>query len=264
MPTKIEWADEVWNPVTGCSHAGSPGCDNCYARRMSQRLKGRYGYPADDPFRVTFHADKITQPLHWDRQRRIFVCSMSDLFQERVADEWIQRIWKIMARCQRHTFLVLTKRPGRMGNIVRRMTISRDLGEYTLTAKEASYPPYLPNLWLGVTVENGKHLDRISTLLQIPAAKRFVSIEPMLGPVSLLEWTDTCSYYCDHGEMYPEGHWPARPKFDWVIVGQETGPNARPAKAEWFNSLIDQCRDARVPVFIKKAPAGVEIIREMP
>jgi len=112
--TKIEWADMVWNPITGCSRAGSPGCDHCYAKRMAYRLKGRYGYPKDDPFKVTFHPDRLDEPFHWKKPRRVFVCSMGDLFHEDVERQWVDRIFAVVSLCQQHTFQVLTKRPERM------------------------------------------------------------------------------------------------------------------------------------------------------
>ncbi|GAG05438.1 unnamed protein product, partial [marine sediment metagenome] len=175
MTTKIEWASESWNPITGCTPI-SEGCANCYAKKMAQRLKGRFGYPEDEPFRVTFHPDKLDQPLKWRKPRHIFVVSMGDLFHPGILWSDNQEIWEIMAKCPQHTFMILTKRVERM-----RIFLTEDLN-YKL-------PLPLPNVYLGVTAENQQRADeRIPILLQIPAAKRFVSIEPMLGPVDLTNY----------------------------------------------------------------------------
>jgi protein gp37 len=225
--TKIEWADAVWNPITGCTPI-SEACDHCYAKRMATRLAGRYGYPADEPFRVTFHRDRLDEPLRWKKPRRIFVGSMTDIFHPDVTLEWIGKILCITERCQQHTFMFLTKRP--------------ELVEYYLF-------PERDNCWLGVTVENDQHYDRIEHLLQIQAVIKFVSIEPILSAIDI----------SDYLNGYGNGD-----HISWAVIGQETGPGARPAKSEWFNSIIDQCKSAGVPVFVKKAPAGVPIIREFP
>ena len=168
MPTKIEWATESWNPITGCSHAGSPGCDHCYAKRMAQRLKGRYGYPKDDPFRVTFHPDRLDQPLKWKKPRRIFVCSMSDLFHEDVKHDWIRSIlFTMFAGGRHHTYIILTKRPERMY-------------EFFMHHQPDYWP--LPNVIGMVTAENQEQADkRIPILLECPFAKYGVSLEPLLG-----------------------------------------------------------------------------------
>lgn len=178
--TKIEWADKVWNPVTGCTPI-SEGCANCYAARMAKRLAGRYGYPKDEPFSVTSHPNKLDEPYHWLLPQKVFVCSMGDLFHENVG---LSDLWQIHSKMRlygrpdgmrKHTFMILTKRPQRMAEFYRR------------------YPSYgfpdNPNLWIGVTAENQRTADeRIPILLQIPAAKRFVSVEPMLGPVDLTKY----------------------------------------------------------------------------
>ena len=178
MPTKIEWANrpgttgETWNPVTGCDPV-SPGCKNCYARRMARRLAGRYGYPeAPDEFVPMFHADRLLVPDHWQKPRTVFVASMGDLFHDDI--EWIDiaDVWKVMEQTPRHTYLVLTKRPQRMFEYIM---------DFWLHFQNRT----LPNVWLGVSVEDQEHDWRIVELLRTPAAVRFLSLEPLLGPVDL-------------------------------------------------------------------------------
>ena len=224
--SKIEWCDKSWNPITGCSHAGSPGCDHCWARRMANRLKGRYGYPKDDPFKVTFHPDRLEEPLHWKTPSRIFVCSMGDLFHDDVKDEWLIDIFWQIRRRGWHTFFILTKRPKRMDEFL----------------KEA---PILPNLWLGVSISTNKDLWMVETLLQIPAAKRFVSVEPMLVAINLDRYLFKAGYLKSNEYFFNEN------TLDWVICGGESGPKARPMNPDWARSLRDQCQAARVPFFFK-------------
>lgn len=232
--TKIEWADKVWNPVTGCT-AISEGCQHCYARRMANRLRGRHGYPQDDPFRVTFHPDKLDEPARWKKPRKIFVCSMGDLFHPDVQLSWFWDVWRIMVDEYRHTFLVLTKRPDVMAQLI---------GD--------GYPP--PNIWLGVTAENQAWADeRIPILLSIPAAKHFVSVEPMLGPVDLRQYllSDYDKAAHDNQLLTPlEGF--NYQKLKWVICGPETGQKARPCKPEWIDELGWQSKDAGIPFFDKR------------
>jgi len=187
--TKIEWTEYSWNPVTGCTPA-SEGCKNCYAKRMATRLKGRYGYPEDEPFKVTLHPEKLKEPLKWKKPRRVFVCSMGDLFHEQVPDEYIAKVWEVMNNASQHTFLVLTKRPQRMKDFLARLGwYIHDRDGYPMEAVLDEGGKYtLKNVWLGVTAENQQRADeRIPILLQIPAAVRFVSIEPMLGPVVIID-----------------------------------------------------------------------------
>lgn len=261
--TQIEWADKTWNPVTGCSHAGSPGCDNCYARRMAERLKSRFGYPSDDSFQVTLHPDRLNEPMKWKKPQRIFVCSMGDLFHEKVPNEWLDRLFGIMALASQHTFMLLTKRPKRAQDYITKAMFDENCtyeGWYEEIYRLGigdSTP--MKNVWIGVTAENQEQADtRISILLQIQAAVRFVSIEPMLGPVNLggvltkPSWGEP-----DKDNMRPLEIIPRNDLINWVICGGETGPGARPIKPEWVRDLRDQCIAADVPFFFKKwGPKG--------
>jgi len=189
---------------------------------MATRLRGRCGYPADDPFRVTGHPARLYQPFRWKKPRRIFVCSMGDLFHEDVTWWYKENVMYACLENPQHTFIVLTKRPERMQNFLASF--------YNL--KKIEHP--IQNLWLGVTAENQQRADeRIPILLQIPAAKQFVSIEPMLGPVDIYQ-------------SQP------RPFIDWIIVGGESGPGARPMHPDWARSVRDQCVEASVPFFFKQ------------
>ena len=251
--SKIEWTDKTWNPVTGCTPI-SEGCKHCYAERMSKRLAGRCGYDKDEPFKVTFHPDKLDEPLRWRKPSRIFVCSMGDLFHEGVDDGLLCRVFDVMAVAEHHTFLILTKRPARMREFFARCVHGN-----------------FQSLWLGVTAENQQRADeRIPILLQIPAAKRFVSIEPMLGPVDLTQidiggnvWinslTGDCKSYHPYGGMWKING--SKNKLDWVICGGETGPGARPMHPDWVRSLKDQCQQADVPFFLKSMHIDGKIVK---
>lgn len=229
--SKIEWTDKVWNPITGCFPV-SEGCQHCYAKRMANRLKGRYGYPKDDPFSVTFHPDRLDEPLRWKKPSRIFVCSMGDLFHENIPLEVLKNIFKSMESCAtNHKFLLLTKRPQRMVNWFKEYYRPQYIGT---TLIDPNYPD--TRIWAGVSVENQRTADeRIPILLQIPAAKRFVSVEPMLGAVNI----------------YPTPMHKGTECLDWVICGGETGPGARPMHPDWVRSLRDQSQAAGVPFFFK-------------
>jgi len=256
--TKIEWADAVWNPVTGCTKV-SAGCANCYAERMAKRFPQIHGldfmpaYPdyigptdADPvPFsRVVLHPDRLDQPPHWRKPRRVFVCSMGDLFHEDVPVSFIRDVWRVMANATHHTFMILTKRPKRMVEVV---------GGQNLI--------FSPHIQLGVSVENQETADeRIPLLLQTPAAVRFVSVEPMLGPVDLrrgrwIPFYQTADEEPDEDPREvgypPESVYTKTGKLDWVICGGETGPGARPMRPDWARSLRDQCQAAGVPFFFK-------------
>lgn len=246
--TKIEWADVVWNPITGCSWV-SEGCDNCYAERLAFRLKGRFGYPAEDPFKVTFHRDRIEDPLRWKRPRKVFVCSMGDLFHEGVPLYLTKEIFDVMRRAGNfngHTFIVLTKRPKRMAEFI--ALLQKDKGP-----DSRRWP--MPFVWLGVTAENQQLFDgRWPIMQEIPAAVRFVSIEPMLSKIDLR--IVPCRA-CNHpGDVLA---WPCpsckgrRFEYpDWVICGGETGQGARPVHPDWIRSLRDQCANNGVPFFFKQ------------
>jgi protein gp37 len=205
---------------------------------MSKRLAGRFGYPADDPFAVTLHPDKLDQPLRWRKPRTVFVCSMGDLFHEDVPDKIIHSVFDVIRRSPRHTFCMLTKCPARMKMIVSEYRYHRSIWHMS---------PDLPRwLWLGVTAENQQRADeRIPILLQIPAAVRFVSVEPMLGPINLF------GFGSPTWGMIPPGAF-----LNWVICGAETGPGARPMSLDWAQSLRDQCQTASVPLFFKKDSSG--------
>ena len=247
MSTKIEWANEVWNPVTGCSPV-SEGCRNCYARRMAQRLKGRFGYPADDPFKVTVHKDKIEQPRFWKKPRRVFVCSMGDLFHKDVSQGLIFAIFAVMMQNPKHTFMVLSKRPGRMGAMMALMKLSTKL--------PWKFPP--DNVWLGVSVESQEEADRrIPVLLQIPAARRFVSLEPMLAPVELdRKYVKRWNSQIQANEM----SWMLQ-DLNWVIAGCESGPKRRQMDLNWVRSIRDQCQAVEIPFFLKQMEVDGKVVK---
>jgi len=247
--SKIEWTDETWNPVTGCTKV-SPGCKHCYAERMATRLRGRHGYPEDDPFRVTLHPDRLDQPLRWRQPRRVFVCSMSDLFHPDVPDEYIRSVFVSMETSHKHTFQVLTKRPERMAGFL------QDWWSMTSPYGEDSYGP-APNVWLGTSVEDQERADeRIPHLLKTPAAVRFLSCEPLLGPVALSNWLPPRppAY-----PGYPQEADLAGPHLNWVIVGGESGPGARPMNPDWARSIRDQCQAVGVPFFFKQHGAWASV-----
>ena len=208
--TNIEWTDMTWNPVTGCTKI-SPGCKHCYAETMAKRLvaMGSLRYRAG--FKLSRQEDLVDLPRRWRAPRMVFVNSMSDLFHDEVPTSYIARVFRTMEECPQHTFQVLTKRAER-------------LLEVAPTLK------WSPNIWIGVSVENQKFASRITLLQQVPAYVRFLSIEPMLGPIDYLPLKG----------------------IHWVIVGGESGRNARPLEREWVVSVFHQCRAARVPFFFKQ------------
>ena len=239
--TKIEWATDVWNPTVGCTKVSS-GCKNCYAERMFNRF-----HPDEKFSDVRCYPERLNQPLHWKKPRRIFVDSMSDLFHKNVPDDFIREVFLRM-QMSVHTFMILTKRPIRMFK-----WLIRDKN-----------PPILPNVWLGVSVENQATADyRIPLLLQIPAALRFVSVEPMLGPIveSLSRWYSNDSFDPNGSQkVINRAHWPF-PKIDWVICGCESGPYKRPMDLDWARSLRDQCQMAGVPFFLKQAVINGKLVK---
>jgi protein gp37 len=208
--SKIEWTESTWNPVTGCSKI-SEGCKNCYAERMALRLRAAGSPNYANGFAVTLHPHVLEIPLRWKQPRSIFVNSMSDLFHKDVPFDFISKVFDVMCRASRHRFQILTKRSGRL-------------------LKLSSKLPWPENVWMGVTVENADHTSRISNLRETDAATKFVSFEPLLGPIPNIDL---------------EG-------VDWVIVGGESGPKARPMKPEWPTDIRDQCLSAHVPFFFKQ------------
>jgi len=248
--TNIEWTDETWNPVRGCSRV-SAGCENCYAERTAIRMAGPGGHYEGLARKVNGHPvwtgevrclpELLDRPLRWRKPRRVFVNSMSDLFHEKVPDEFIDRVFDVMERCPQHIFQVLTKRPVRMWKY---------LSEAVPVRPEA-WP--LPNVWLGVSVEDQATADeRIPVLLDTPAAVRWVSAEPLLVPVDMARWLR-------HGApVYPSKHaYRRRERLDWVVTGGESGPGARPCDVAWIRSIVEQCRAAAIPVFVKQLGARV-------
>lgn len=232
--TKIEWADRVWNPVTGCSKV-SEGCRHCYAEMMAKRFWGERNFSD-----VQCHEERLGDPLKWKKPARIFVNSMSDLFHHDVPIGFIAGVWSSMLVADHHTFIVLTKRPKRMLDVVSK-----------LHSDHYFYTNHLPNVWLGVSVEDQVTADeRIPLLLQTPAAKRVVSIEPALGPVSLQGWDGKYqrNYLGSEGIKDRTKRGP----IDWVIMGGESGPGARPMHKNWAYNVLDQCQEAEVPFFFKQ------------
>ena len=208
--SRIEWTESTWNPVTGCTKI-SAGCAHCYAERMAKRLQamGQPNYRGG--FRLAMHEHVLGRPLRWRKPQRVFVSSMSDLFHEGVPLAFIQRVFDVMERARWHRFQVLTKRSGRLADL-------------------APSLPWPDNVWMGVTVESRDYLFRIDELRRTNASVRFISLEPLLGPLP---------------ELDLQG-------IDWVIVGGESGPKARPLCDEWVVDIRDQCHAARVPFFFKQ------------
>lgn len=213
--SKIEWTDTTWNIVRGCDPI-SAGCKNCYAMRFAERWRGVPGHPFEQGFDLRLIPEKLTEPLRWKRSRKIFVCSMSDLFHQNIPDDFIVEAFQVMASANWHTFQVLTKRSGRL---------------WGLLNSKLKFVAEMPHIWWGVSVENRRQgLPRIDHLRTAGVALRFLSIEPLLQ---------------DLGEINLAG-------IGWVIVGGESGPGARQIKADWVRSIRDQCQAADVPFFFKQ------------
>ena len=253
--SRIEWTDATWSPVTGCTPI-SEGCQNCYAQRMAKRLAGRCGYPAEEPFRVTLHPERLDEPLKWKKPRKVFVCSMGDLFHEDVPDEFVWKVFDVMfeAGGDKHIYLILTKRPERMHKFIRNIE--------DWDSSEA------PHIWLGVTAENQQRADeRIPILLQIPAAVRFISVEPMLGPIRLQRDWLMCPGGAEYGHgmsltrVHAGGCCDRHPRIHWVICGSESGPNHRKTKIEWIRDLREQCISANVPFFLKQMEINGRMVK---
>jgi protein gp37 len=254
--SKIEWTDATWNPVRGCIKV-SPGCANCYAETFAERFRGVSGHPYEQGFDLRLVPGKLTEPLSWKKPRRVFVNSMSDLFQDGVPDDYIAKVFAVMAETPRHTYQVLTKRPERMHAFMVGMSRALNGGVYDPFADKAFGRWPLPNVWLGVSVENQHFADeRIPLLLQTPAAIRFISAEPLLGPLfGLDQWltggADNRPYWTAHCPVDERG-FAQIPGLDWVIVGGESGPGARPFDVAWARSIVQQCKAAGVSCFVKQ------------
>ena len=230
--TKIEWTDATWNPITGCTPV-SEGCKNCYAAGIAKRFWGDRKFSD-----VQFHIDRLDQPLRWRKPRKVFVCSMSDLFHEQIPEKFVWDVLTVIVDAKKHIFQILTKRPERMNDIMNRF--------YTYAGEQ-------PHVWLGVTAENQKTADeRIPILLDIPAAVRFVSVEPMLSDIDL-----KLHSYAQSGNM----HSTRRVFLNWIIAGTESGPKRRPAKTEWIRSLKDQCVKAGIPFFLKQREIDGKVVK---
>jgi protein gp37 len=208
--SKIEWTETTWNPTTGCSKI-SLGCNNCYAERMSKRLQLMGVAKYENGFDLSIHPEMVNEPYNWKTPRTVFVNSMSDLFHERIPLDFIKSVFKSMVDNPRHTFQILTKRADLL----------------------LEYDPYLPwskNIWMGVTVESKKYIQRIDSLKKTNAFVKFLSIEPLLDDLKSINLSN----------------------IDWVIVGGESGPGARPMKEEWVINIKNNCLDQKVPFFFKQ------------
>lgn len=208
--SSIEWTDATWNPVTGCSKV-SQGCKHCYAQRWAERFRGVPGHAFEQGFDLKLWPDRVELPLQWKASKRIFVNSMSDLFHEKIPLEFIQQVFETMRRAHWHRFQILTKRSGRLA----------------VLGSSIDWPS---NVWMGVSVEDDRVLHRIRDLRSVPAEIRFLSLEPLIGPLPNLDLSG----------------------IHWVIVGGESGPGARPMKAQWVREIRAQCRRQSVPFFFKQ------------
>lgn len=208
--TRIEWTDHTWNPLRGCTKI-SPGCAHCYAETFAERFRGVARHPYEQGFDLKLIPGKLAEPLRWNRPSMVFVNSMSDLFHEDVPEDFILRVFDVMGRAHWHRFQVLTKRPERL----------RDIDPIL---------PWKPNIWMGVTVENRHFVHRIDLLRETGARVKFLSLEPLLGPLV---------------DLRLDG-------IDWAIVGGESGPKARPIQESWVLDIRDQCRAAGVAFFFKQ------------
>lgn len=206
----IEWTEITWNPVTGCTKI-SHGCKHCYAERMSRRLRAMGAHKYREGFKVTIHPRTLEEPPKWHRPHLVFVNSMSDLFHKSVPAKFIGAVFDVMNRSPQHTFQVLTKRPGRVTRLGDKLS-------------------WTPNIWLGTSIESARWMDRLERLRETSAVVKFLSLEPLLGPLTDIPL---------HG-------------IDWVIVGGESGPSARPMEADWVREIRDNCLEHEVPFFFKQ------------
>jgi protein gp37 len=208
--SRIEWTEATWNPVTGCDQV-SPGCAHCYAKTFAERWRGIVGHPYEQGFDLRLWPERLQQPLRWTRPRTIFVNSMSDLFHEGISDDYIGRVFDVMVQARQHTFQVLTKRHERL-------------------AAFAAELPWPENVWMGVSIENRRFIHRADHLREVPAAVRFISAEPLLGPLDGLDLSG----------------------IQWLIAGGESGPGHRRMRIEWVRELRDRCHDEDVAFFFKQ------------
>ena len=206
----IEWTEATWNPVTGCDKV-SPGCAHCYAETFAERWRGIAGHPYEEGFALTLRPGRLEQPLRWKRPRLIFVNSMSDLFHERIPDAYIEQVFNVMGRASHHTFQILTKRDERLRELAPSLT-------------------WHPNVWIGVSIENRRFVHRADAVREVEAAVRFVSAEPLLGPLDTLRLNG----------------------IDWLIAGGESGRRARRCDPDWVRGLRDRCAEQTVPFFFKQ------------
>ncbi len=208
--SRIEWTEATWNPVTGCDQV-SPGCAHCYAKTFAERWRGVPGHPYEQGFDLRLWPDRLDQPRRWKKSRTIFVNSMSDLFHEDIPFDFVERVFEVMVDCDQHTFQVLTKRHERLAEL-------------------APALPWPPNVWMGVSIENRRFVHRADFLRRVPSAVRFVSAEPLLGPLESLDLRD----------------------IHWLIAGGESGPRHRRIDPEWVLDLRNRCVDAEVAFFFKQ------------
>lgn len=256
--TGIAWTDSTWNPVRGCTPV-SAGCAHCYARTFAERWRGIPGHPFEQGFDVRLVPEALDLPLHWRKPRRIFVNSMSDLFHEAVPEDFIVGVFEVMARVPQHTYQVLTKRPDRMRRFMESWQRGELTGVLSGDRESTGYKTPLPNVWLGVSVEDQAAADeRIPHLLATPAALRFLSCEPLLGPVSLQPTIDAWARQVASAVVNSRRLPSLPPRLGWVIIGGESGPGARPCDLAWIRSLLAQCRAAAVPAFVKQLGAFIQ------
>ena len=208
--SRIEWTEATWNPVTGCDQV-SPGCAHCYAKTFAERWEGIPGHPYEQGFDLRLWPDRLGQPLKWKRSRTIFVNSMSDMFHESIPFDFIAQVFDVMVAAEQHVFQVLTKRADRLVEL-------------------APLLPWPANVWMGVSIENRRFVHRADLLRQVPAGVRFISAEPLLGPLESLDLTG----------------------IHWLIAGGESGPRHRPVRAAWIRTLREQCSEADVAFFFKQ------------
>ncbi|MFJ6393952.1 DUF5131 family protein [Streptomyces sp. NPDC091972] len=272
--TPIEWTRSedgapgaTWNPVTGCTKI-SEGCDHCYAETFAERWRGTSGHHFENGFDLTLRPERLRLPLTWNKPRRVFLNSMSDLFHQDIPDTYIAKVFAVMAIAGQHTFQILTKRHARMRALLSSPSFWHQVaheGREHFTGCQQDWLAAgamlggqpLPNVWLGVSVENQRWADiRIPALLETPAAVHFLSCEPLLGPVDLKQAVRTMGSERGHGltasYVHAGGCCRTLHGIDWVIVGGESGPKARAMHPDWARSLRDQCAAAEVPYFFKQ------------